>query len=335
MWEIELQLFLMLVIIFASSILFTNALEHWGHCLGISAGVVGSIFAAVATALPEATIPIIALVSGGKDVLINQEVSVGAILGAPLMISTLSTALMAIFALPKRGLAGRIHPEQKGFRRDLNFFLIAFMIAAVAMFLPYQPIYWRGACSFLLISLYVIYLYRTFKESKQLVQRGYGVVPDEPLILARLGLKDNKIVIAIQLLLGFILLLLGAKGFVNRIEAVARNFQVSALLLSLLIIPVATELPEKINSILWIRKRKDTLAVGNLTGAMVFQGTLLPALGIMLISWQPSKTVFPGIILTLLAAAWLRFNASIRGLSILALWVNGLLYLLYLYLVCL
>lgn len=331
MWGTELQLVFMLFMILAASILFTNALEHWGHRVNISAGVTGSIFAAIATALPETTIPIVALVAGTDNIAVNQEVGVGAILGAPLMISTLSTAMMALFALPKRGWGGRIHPEPKGFLRDLHFFLMAFILAAVAMYLPYQPLYWRGGCSVLLIALYVVYLRSTFKASRQSVKDGYGVVPDETLILTRLGLKDNKIIIGAQLLLGLVLLLWGARGFVQGIETISRSFHVSALLLSLLIVPIATELPEKINSILWIRKKKDTLAVGNLTGAMVFQGTLLPALGIMLASWQPNKEVFPGIVLTLLAAAWLRFNASAKGLRILALFVNGLLYLLYLY----
>ena len=40
------------------------------------------------------------------------------------------------------------------------------------------------------------------------------------------------------------------------------------------------------NSILWIRKGKDTLAIANITGAMVFQGLLLPVMGIALTDWQ-------------------------------------------------
>jgi len=105
---------------------------------------------------------------------------------------------------------------------------------------------------------------------------------------------------------------------------------ISALLLSLLIIPIATELPEKVNSILWIRRGKDTLAFGNITGAMVFQGTLLPAIGIMLTPWQPRREVLSGVIVTLLAAAWLRFNVRSKGLQLRMLLVNGLLYVAYL-----
>ncbi len=146
-----------------------------------------------------------------------------------------------------------------------------------------------------------------------------------------LPLKNNTTTILIQLLVGMILLLFGAKGFINDIQNISQALGVSTLLLSLLIIPIATELPEKINSVLWARKNQDTLAVGNITGAMVFQGTLLPALGIMLTPWQPSPVVLTGILITFIAAAWLRVNASTKGFSIMILLLNGGLYLLYLF----
>jgi cation:H+ antiporter len=103
------------------------------------------------------------------------------------------------------------------------------------------------------------------------------------------------------------------------------------LILSLLIIPVATELPEKVNSILWIRRRKDTLAVGNLTGAMVFQGTLLPALGLLSTPWLPEAPVVIAIGLTAVSALWLRWHLTHGGLQVRHLSVNGLCYLLYLF----
>jgi cation:H+ antiporter len=97
-----------------------------------------------------------------------------------------------------------------------------------------------------------------------------------------------------------------------------------------MIVPVATELPEKVNSILWIRKHKDTLAFGNITGAMVFQGTLLPAIGVLLTPWAPVKEVFAGVVITLIAAAWLRFMLLRGQLRVWHLAINGGLYATYL-----
>ena len=110
----------------------------------------------------------------------------------------------------------------------------------------------------------------------------------------------------------------------------ALSMSSGALLLSLIIIPIATELPEKVNSIIWARRGKDTLAFGNITGAMVFQGTLLPGIGIMLTPWEPRVEVMTGVFITLAAAAWLRFNAKKSGIVLWALLVNGGLYALYL-----
>ena len=131
-------------------------------------------------------------------------------------------------------------------------------------------------------------------------------------------------------MLGLALLIAGAKGFINGVEEAARLLGMSALLLSLLIIPIATELPEKVNSILWIRRHKDTLAFGNITGAMVFQGTLLPAIGIMLTPWEPRREVLAGVVITLLAVVWLRWVVSRGHLKVWHVWVNGAMYVAYL-----
>ena len=57
-------------------------------------------------------------------------------------------------------------------------------------------------------------------------------------------------------------------------------------MLALILAPLATELPEKANSVLWIRRGKDALAAGNVTGAMAFQATVPVALGLVVTSWE-------------------------------------------------
>ncbi len=325
-----LELLGMLLVILVAAEVFTNALEHLGERLGISEGVTGSLFAAIGTALPETLIPLLALFAGTSNANLNQEVGVGAILGAPLMLSTLSTCLMACFALRARGLTGRVRPERTGLKRDLNFFLIAFSLATVAMFVPVEYLTVRLGLSLLLVFTYVAYITLTLRASQELVENGHGTEADHHMYLSRIGLPTNLATILLQLLLGLGLLVLGAKGFIHGVEGLSHLLGVSALLLSLLIIPIATELPEKINSILWVRRGKDTLAFGNISGAMVFQGTLLPAIGILLTPWQPRTEVLTGVLVTLGAALWLRLNAQRDGLPIWVLLLNGVLYAAYL-----
>jgi cation:H+ antiporter len=326
-----LQLFLMLVVILIAAEVFTNALEHLGERMGISEGVTGSIFAAVGTALPETSVPLLAIFAGTSNIETNHEIGVGSILGAPLMLSTLSLFLMAMSVFKRRKASGHLRPERTGLLRDLNYFIFAFSMAALAMFIPHDEIHVRYAIGFSMVMVYVVYVWQTIRASKGLVSDGHATEADHDMFFCRLGMPNQLWVILLQLLGGLVLLLVGAKGFINGVEEAASILGISALLLSLLIIPIATELPEKVNSIIWIRRGKDTLAFGNITGAMVFQGTLLPAIGIMLTPWLPQKEVIAGILITLTAAIWLRLiviNKS--GLRVWHLMINGVLYVAYL-----
>ncbi len=327
------QLFLMLIVILIAAEVFTNALEHLGEKLGISEGVTGSLFAAVGTALPETMVPLLALLAGTKNASTNEEIGVGSILGAPLMLATLSISLMAISVWRQRGIQGHLRPERTGLTRDLNFFIVAFSFAAIAMYVPHTLAAVRYGISAAMVMTYFVYVLMTLNASKALVADGHATEASSDMFLCRIGLPNNTVVILLQLILGVTLLIAGAKGFINGVEAAAHIIGISALLLSLLIIPIATELPEKVNSILWIRKGKDTLAFGNITGAMVFQGTLLPAIGIMLTPWQPRSEVVLGIALTLIAAIWIRYLAGRSILRVWHLFLNGAAYLTYLVLV--
>lgn len=324
-------LFLMLIVILIAAEVFTNALEHLGEKLKISEGVTGSLFAAVGTALPETMVPLLAIMAGTDNTQLNEEIGVGAILGAPLMLSTLSLCLMAAFAMQKRGLHGHLAPEHSGLIRDLNFFLAAFAFSALALYVPHQQAAVRASIGFTLVLTYFVYIMLTLRASAHLVKEGHGTAAEEPMFLCRIGLPvGNMAIILLQLLLGLLLLVGGAKGFIHGVESASHILGISPLLLSLLIIPIATELPEKVNSILWIRRHKDTLAFGNITGAMVFQGTLLPAIGIMLTPWEPRQEVLAGVVITLLAALWLRLMAARGQLRVWHLGLNGAFYVTYL-----
>ncbi|HET6656163.1 MAG TPA: sodium:calcium antiporter [Gammaproteobacteria bacterium] len=316
-----------LIVILVAALIFTNALEHLGARLGISEGVTGSIFAAVGTALPETMIPLLALFAGGGASTETAEaIGVGAILGAPLLLSTLAMFLMMLAVVGRRKFAGEMRPERSGLTRDLDFFLIAYALAAAALFVPPNLAWLRTAIGALLVLLYCAYLVATIRASSELVEAGHETEAPGRMYAARLGLPTNLASIGLQVLIGIVLLIVGAEGFIHSIDAISQRFGIPALLLSLIIAPIATELPEKVNSILWVRRDRDTLAFGNVTGAMVFQGSLLPALGIFATPWSAEITVIASVAATLIAAAWLRV-LLIRGqLKVWHLAVNGVLY---------
>src|SRR5437762_11769043 len=87
------ELVLSLFVILAGAELFTNGVEWVGEGFGLSEGAVGSVLAAIGTALPETILPLVAVLSGHEK---GDEIGVGAILGAPFMISTLAMAILGV-----------------------------------------------------------------------------------------------------------------------------------------------------------------------------------------------------------------------------------------------
>ena len=63
---------------------------------------------------------------------------------------------------------------------------------------------------------------------------------------------------------------------------------VSPLVLSLMITPFATELPECVNSLIWVKNNKDDLALFNINGAVVFQAIIPMSIGIILTPFKYS-----------------------------------------------
>jgi cation:H+ antiporter len=136
--------------------------------------------------------------------------------------------------------------------------------------------------------------------------------------------------IGVQVMFALVLLTLCAHGFVSAVETVAEELHVPLLALSLLIVPLATELPEKANSILWIARGKDTLALGNITGAMVFQAAIPGAVGLLFTDWALHDSSWLTAVFTVAAATlvwlWLRLRPRLSALVLLP---GGAFYLAY------
>lgn len=320
----------LLVIVIAAEI-FTNAIESLGAKLKFSEGVTGSIFAAVGTALPETMVPIVAIFAGNSRH-VSEEVGVGAILGAPFMLSTLAMFLIGMASLAfkgRRGGASGVEPEYTGYKRDMEFFLFVF---SLAFFVAFTPQTWRLLRIFVALVLVLSYFYyvmETIAASEALMEEGHATEAGKALYLSAI-FKDHMAFVVLQLFMALALIIAGAKGFVGGVEHLAEVLHIPVIALSLLIVPVATELPEKFNSIMWVRKGKDTLAVGNITGAMVFQGSVLPAIGIFLTPWTLNLTVAASSVITMLAGLWMYFLVLRKmKMTPALLAVNGVLYLAF------
>lgn len=268
-----------LVIILAGCELFVNGIEWFGHRLNLGEGAVGSVLAAVGTALPETVIPIIAIVFTGGAA--GVEVGTGAILGAPFMLSSLAlfvtgVAVLAFTATGRRTREVRINA--KVLSRDLGFFLVVYVVAVAA---GVFHIGWgRYLLAAGLVGAYGFFVWRTMRAEGDLGgdlrSLYFHYVADSPRLRW----------IVLQVFVALVAIIFGADLFVRELTKLAESLAVPALVISLLLTPIATELPEKFNSVFWMRDRKDTLALGNITGAMVFQSAIPVAFGMVLTPWR-------------------------------------------------
>jgi cation:H+ antiporter len=273
-----LFLVLAFVVILIGAELFTNGIEWFGRKLELAEGAVGSVLAAVGTALPETMIPLVAILFAAGEA--SHGVGIGAILGAPFMLSTLAMFVtgIGVIAVARRRPMGDVMPVDSGvLAHDIAYFAVAYAIAIGAAFLPLEPVWLKWIVAVLLIGIYAWYVKGHFEADPSVDAADLA-----PLRFRRLdpvALRENPDVprlrvVNLQVLAALALIVAGAVFFVDAVEHLAVQLGVDAALLALVIAPIATELPEKFNSLIWVRQGKDTLAMGNITGAMVFQSTI-------------------------------------------------------------
>jgi cation:H+ antiporter len=296
-------------LIIGGAILFTNAIEWSGKRLDLGEGAVGSLLAAVGTALPESLIPVIAVLAGGE----SEQVAIGAIIGAPFMLGTVAMLLIGASGLMfrrSRSSGSEVTPDDRSLRRDLGVFLPCFATGIALGLIDSTSIHIAAAVGLLIVyGAYVRHTVRTSGESEDAEELA-------PLKFDRNQGPPRNIAIVAQLVVALLMIVGGAELFVEKIVATAEAVGVSALVLSLVFAPLATELPEKVNSVIWMRRDKDTLAVGNITGAMAFQSTVPMAFGHAATDWDLDRFAIAAGIAGLAGGALALWRLPKEGLGI-------------------
>ena len=322
-----------LVLIFFGSTLFTNGVEWIGREFDLSESVVGSVLAAVGTALPETVIPIIAIfLTGGTS---GRDVGIGAILGAPFMLGTLAlfiTGLSVLLFRNRRETGTSLSASSQMRRHDLSFFLVAYLSAIGISFIPNNE--FKAFIAPLFVIIYIVYVWRVLKTGS-----GSSSGSLDPLTLdawiARLrnvtvSQSPSQWIIVVQTGLSIVFIVAGAQLFVNQIISLAELLHANATIVALIIAPIATELPEKLNSVLWVRQGKDGLALGNITGAMVFQSCIPVSFGVAFTTWILQPIPLVSALLAVIAGLWVYLLSLKNRLTASSLFFNGMLYLAFL-----
>ena len=329
------------VVILLGAELFTNGIEWFGRKLELAEGAVGSVLAAVGTALPETMIPIIAILTGGGSAS-SHGIGVGAILGAPFMLSTLAmfvTGVAVLWAARSRPKRDEMPVDTKVLAHDMRYFAIAYAIAIAAAFLPIDPAWPKWIVAAVLISIYGWYVKGHFEDDPSVDLHDLA-----PLRFNRLdpatangeGVVPRLRIVNLQVLAALGLIVAGAFFFVDSVEHLSGSLGIAPIIVALVIAPIATELPEKFNSVIWVRQGKDTLAMGNITGAMVFQSTIPTVVALLFAAdaWHfsaDSRIAFASAAVAFLASALIFIPMARSGrLMGRRLLVGGAFYVVYL-----
>ena len=273
---------------------FVNGVEWLGRKLGVGETATGTILAAFGTALPESAVTFVAVVFGRNSA--QKDIGIGAALGGPMVLATLSYAIVGLAMLWNYRRLGRttqtIECESKRLRHDQAWFLSIFIVkVALGLFaFSYKP--WLGA---LFLLAYAAYLWRELRGVQTLGEHDL-----EPLKLHPKG--DPGLLWALaQTAAALVVIAVASKVFVGQLEAIGIWAGLSPQLVALLLSPLATELPETMNAVIWVRQGKERLALANISGAMMIQATIPTALGLYFTTWMFSRALVVSGVITAVA----------------------------------
>jgi cation:H+ antiporter len=270
------------VVIYIACEYFVNAVEWVGHHFGVSRTAVGTVLAAFGTALPESVVTLVAVVFGKTEA--QKDIGVGAALGGPLALSTLAYAVVgAMFLLDRSRHQQKIAQEFSTVRlaHDQAWFLGVFMFKVGLGLVAFA---WKPWLGWLFLAAYGLYVWRELSSEGHAADE-VGEEGREALKLRPHTENPSTSWAVLQTVAALGVIFVASQVFVNQLETVGPWLGLSPQLVALLLSPIATELPEILNAVIWVRQGKTSLALGNISGAMMIQATVPSALGLFFTPW--------------------------------------------------
>ena len=297
--------------IYLSCDYFVNGIEWCGRRFNLGATAVGSVLAAFGTALPESAVTFTAVVFGRTPA--DRDLGVGSAMGGPLVLATVAYAVVGAALILHRRRLGRPSHQVKvdhiRLSRDQGAFLAVFAVKVLLGLVAFAYKPWLG---FLFLAAYAAYVWREIKcsdtapEEEELEPLKIRPRVAEPAIGWAVG----------QAALALVAISVASRFFVAQLEAIGTALHWSPHFVALLLSPVATELPETMNALIWVRQGKERLALANISGAMMIQATIPSALGIFFTPWLFDGTLLASGVITAVAilSLWALFRrGSVDG----------------------
>jgi cation:H+ antiporter len=290
------------VAIYLSCEWFVNAVEWLGLRLKIGPLAVGTVLAAFGTALPESVVTFVAVVFGAGSA--QKDIGVGAAMGGPLALATVAYGVTGFMFLTRRrraaaGGRGEDVGDTGKLARDQRWFLAIFVVkvALGLVAFAYKPV-----LGLLFFAAYGVYFWRELRAEPAGENDAVDV---EPLRLQPRRATPATWAVLTQALVTLAVIFVASQLFVHSLEAIGPMIGLPAAVTALLLSPIATELPEIMNAIIWVRQGKTHLALANISGAMMIQATVPSGLGILFTPWRFDGPLLLSGIVTIVAMVFL------------------------------
>lgn len=279
---------------------FVNGVEWFGQKLNLGATATGTILAAFGTALPESAVTFVAVILGKTPE--QKDIGVGAALGGPLVLATIAYAVVGVALWMNRRRLQRtdsvVRVEHARLSRDQAWFLAIFVVKCSLGLIAFAFKPWLGV---LFLLAYALYVWRELKSD--------DTAPEEevlePLKLQPRAANPSLWWVSVQTVLALVVIAIASHTFVKQIEAIGVALQLSPHLVALVLSPVATELPETMNALIWVRQGKERLALANISGAMMIQATIPSSLALFATPWLFDAPLMVAGVLTGIAIVYL------------------------------
>jgi cation:H+ antiporter len=329
---------------------FVNAVEWLGQRLNIGSMAVGTVLAAIGTALPESVVTLVAVTTGPTAEIRN--IGVGAAMGGPLVLATIAYGVTGVVLLLRRrshsrelvlvgvGAASLVEratiergnedcagalPDSARTARLANhqrWFMAVFVIKVALGLVAFAIKPWLGLLFF---AVYGVYFWREI--------RGGNVCDQEqelaPLKLQPRAARPATTAVLAQTLGALTIIFVFSQIFIHQLDAIGPMLGLSGAVTALLLSPIATELPETMNAIIWVRQGKTQLALANISGAMMIQATVPSGLGLLFTDWRLDHALVWSGIITMAAIGYLLFMLRANKLTPTRLAAAALLYVVF------
>ncbi|MFD7879097.1 sodium:calcium antiporter [Streptomyces sp. NPDC059766] len=330
------------VAIYLSCEWFVNAVEWLGERLNVGRMAVGTILAAFGTALPESVVTLVAVTTGATDE--AKDIGVGAAMGGPLALATVAYGVTGAMLLLKRrkermavlaetGVAP-IPPEaeealgsaadMKRLAKDQKWFLPIFIVKVALGLVAFA---FKPVLGLLFFAAYAVYFWQEIRGGDDEDDEEGPEL--EPLKFQPKAAFPATWAVVAQTLATLVVIFLASQLFVKQLDAIGPMLGLSAAVTALLLSPIATELPEIMNAVIWVRQGKTKLALANISGAMMIQATVPSGLGLLFTRWHFDAALLWSGLITMAAIVYLLLTMRAHKLTPARLTVAAGFYVLF------